>query len=295
MKKRIWLLAAACVLLSGCASLLDREYSRVEAHSSKFWESEATGILRAENYQDIVNDLMLLVGRHADQAVIRLYSYDDGVTVADRLEQAAAEVQQETALGSYALEYITSSSTAQRGYYELSVQLGYRRTAEQIAAIVNATSAAAVPSLLESALDEEKPELTVRVGYWREGDRAAVVQAAEELRLARDLTDAPPWLISYYPEQGPVGLIEFDLAPSEDALTAFAAETGAAENNENAAGPDGAQDGEAAVSPQAGELPPAGSSASAPAGYGGAVDAVGMAEFSARQTDGGTAPAEPPA
>ena len=131
MKKRIWLLAAACVLLSGCASLLDREYSRVEAHSSKFWESEATGILRAESYQDIVNDLMLLVGRHADQAVIRLYSYDDGVTVADRLEQAAAEVQQETALGSYALEYITSSSTAQRGYYELSVQLGYRRTARQ--------------------------------------------------------------------------------------------------------------------------------------------------------------------
>ena len=56
-----------------------------------------------------------------------------------------------------------------------------------------------------------------------------------------------------------------------------------------------AQDGEAAVSPQAGELPPAGPSASAPAGYGGAVDAVGMAEFSARQTDGGTASAEPPA
>ena len=96
MKKRIWLLAAACVLLSGCASLLDREYSRVEAHSSKFWESEDTGILRAESYQDIVNDLMLLVGRHADQAVIRLYSYDDGVTVADRLEQAAVELVRST-------------------------------------------------------------------------------------------------------------------------------------------------------------------------------------------------------
>lgn len=292
MKKRIWLLAASCVLLSGCASLLDREYSRVEAHSSKFWESEATGILRAESYQDIVNDLMLLVGRHADQAVIRLYSYDDGVTVADRLEQAAAEVQQETALGSYALEYITSSSTAQRGYYELSVQLGYRRTAEQISAIVNATSAAAVPSLLESALDEEKPELTVRVGYWREGDRAAVVQAAEELRLARELTDAPPWLIFYYPEQGPVGLIEFDLAPSEDALAAFAAESGAGNGEESAAGAGSVQGGDAAVSPQAGDLS---SAAPSPVGYGGAVDAVGMAEFSAQQADGGTALAEPPA
>jgi len=165
MKKRMCLLLASCVLLTGCASLLDREYSTVEAHSSKFWESESTGILRAENYQDIVNDLMLLIGQHTDQAVIRLYSYDDGVTVADGLEKAAAEVQQETALGNYALEYITSSSTAQRGYYELSVQLGYRRTAEQIAAIVNATSVTALQSLLESALDDGKTELTVRVGY----------------------------------------------------------------------------------------------------------------------------------
>ena len=71
MKKRIWLLAAACVLLSGCASLLDREYSRVEAHSSKFWESEATGILRAESYQDIVNDLLILIGQHTETASAR--------------------------------------------------------------------------------------------------------------------------------------------------------------------------------------------------------------------------------
>lgn len=216
MKKRICLLLAGCVLLTGCASLLDREYSTVEAHSSKFWESEATGTLRAENYQDIVNDLMLLIGQHTEQAVIRLYSYDDGVTVANALEKAAAEVQQETALGNYALEYITSSSTAQRGYYELSVQLCYRRTADQIAAIVNATSVTALQSLLETALDEGKAELTVRVGYWRAEDRAAVEQTVSDLRTERDLTDTPEWTISYYPADGAVGLIEFNLSPAAE-------------------------------------------------------------------------------
>ena len=100
MKKRLCFLLALCFLLTGCASLLDREYSTAEPHSNKFWESEATGTLRAENYQDIVNDLMLLIGRHTDQAVIRFYSYNDGVSVADALEKAAAAVQHETALGS---------------------------------------------------------------------------------------------------------------------------------------------------------------------------------------------------
>lgn len=217
MKKRMCLLLASCVLLTGCASLLDREYSTVEAHSSKFWESEATGTLRAENYQDIVNDLMLLIGQHTEQAVIRLYSYDDSVTVADALEKAAAEVQQETALGNYALEYITSSSTAQRGYYELSVQLCYRRTADQIAAIVNATSVTALQSLLETALDEGKTELTVRLGYWRTEDRAAVEKTVSDLRTEQNLTDTPDWTISYYPADGTVGLIEFNLSPAADA------------------------------------------------------------------------------
>ena len=217
MKKGLCFLLTLCVLLTGCASLLDREYSTAEPHSNKFWESEATGTLRAENYQDIVNDLMLLIGRHTDQAVIRFYSYDDGVSVADALEKAAAEVQQETALGSYALEYITSSSTAQRGYYELSVQLGYRRTAEQIASIVNATSAAALQSLLEAALDDGKTELTVRVGYWQAEDRDAVNQTVEALRVERDLTPTPEWGISYYPAEGSVELIEFNLAPEERA------------------------------------------------------------------------------
>ena len=216
MKKRMCLLLAGCMLLSGCASLLDREYSTVEAHSSKFWESEATGILRAESYQDVVNDLMLLIGQHTEQAVIRLYTYDDGVSVADGLEKAAAEVQQETALGNYAVEYITSSSTAQRGYYELSVQLGYRRTMEQIASIVNATSVAAVQSLLETALDDGKTELTVRVGYWQEEDRAAVDQTVSDLRAQRELTETPEWTVSYYPASGPVGLIEFNLASAAE-------------------------------------------------------------------------------
>ena len=43
----------------GVQRLLERNYATVEPHSSKFWESEAAGTLRAENYQDIVNDLLI--------------------------------------------------------------------------------------------------------------------------------------------------------------------------------------------------------------------------------------------
>lgn len=212
---RLLCLLCACLTLTGCGALLEREFVTVEPHSSKFWESEAAGTLRAENYQDIVNDLLILIGQHTEGATVRLYNYEDDVTVADALEQATTEVQQETPMGAYAVEYITASSRAQRGYYEISIQISYRRTAEQIQAVVNATSMEALSSLLETALDEGRTELAVRIGYWGEDDQARVEETVAQLREERGLTETPPWTISYYPAEGPVGLIEFVMGGQE--------------------------------------------------------------------------------
>ena len=212
---RLLCLLCACLTLTGCGALLEREYVTVEPHSSKFWESEAAGTLRAENYQDIVNDLLILIGQHTEGATVRIYNYEDDVTVADALEQATTEVQQETPMGAYAVEYITASSRAQRGYYEISIQISYRRTAEQIQAVVNATSMEALSSLLETALDEGRTELAVRIGYWGEDDQARVEETVAQLREERGLTETPPWTISYYPAEGPVGLIEFVMGGQE--------------------------------------------------------------------------------
>lgn len=212
MKRKTGVLAAlaALCLLTGCASLLERQYSVVEPHSSKFWESEAAGTLRAENYQDVVNDVLLLIGQHTESATIRLYNFSDDMAVAETLEQATTEIQQETPMGAYAVEYITSSSRAQRGYYEISVQISYRRTAQQIQAVVNATSTEALPSLLEAALAAGESELAVRIGYWREDeDPERVSNVVSQIREKLELTDTPAWTITYYPASGPVGLIEF--------------------------------------------------------------------------------------
>ena len=203
------ILIASLCLLTGCSSLLDREYSVVEEHSSKFWESETADTLRAESYQDIVNDLLLLVGRHTENAMIRLYNYADETTVSDALEQAAAEVQQETPMGAYAVEYITSETQRQRSYYDVTIRISYRRSLEQIQAVVNATSTAALPDLLNTALEAGKTELAVRIGYWGTDEAIKVEETVAEVREQWGLTESPEWTVSYYPEEGKTGLIEF--------------------------------------------------------------------------------------
>ena len=211
MKLRWIPLVLSLCLLTGCASLLERTYATAEPHSSKFWESEAAGTLRAENYQDIVNDLLLLIGQHTEAATLRLYNYKDDMTVAETLERATTEIQQETPMGAYAVEYITSSSQAQRSYYEIRVSIRYRRTAEQIRSVVNATSTEALPELLTAALDEGRSELAVRISYF-DREQSEVESLLARLRAERGLTETDPaWAAFYYPSAEDVGIIEFVL------------------------------------------------------------------------------------
>ena len=273
---RLLSLLLFALFLTGCASLLERRYVTSEPHSSKFWESEAAGTLRAENHQDIVNDLLVLIERHTENATLRLYHYDDEQTVAGALESAAVETQQETPLGAYAVSYITSTSQAQRGYYEVKLQIGYRRTAEELSAIVNATSAEAVYSLLRAAWTAGRESLAIRIGYWGADSAAQVEEAlkrlradrrekeagenaeerdsieedAEETDTAKEITagqdtaekdtageDAAResvWpLVRYYPENGPVGLMEFLLTDTPAESPEDIAEDSAAEAIEN--------------------------------------------------------------
>lgn len=215
MGRKICALLLLVCLLSGCAPLLERTYSTSEPHSSRFWESEAAGTLRAENHQDIVNDLLLLIGQHTETATLRLYDFESDLSVADTLERATTEVQQETPLGAYAVEYITAVSQSQRGYYEVALRIGYRRSLEQIQSLVNATSPEALYSLLEAALDDEKTELAVRMGYWDAEGQARVEDAVALLREERGLEETPDWVVNYYPASGTPGLVELLLDPPE--------------------------------------------------------------------------------
>lgn len=224
MKKRAILCAAALsLLLTGCASLLEREYTVSAPHSSKFWESEVAGTLRAENYQDIVNDLLLLVGQHVETSMLRMYDFGDDLQVTETLERATLEIQQETPMGAYAVEYITSSFQAQKGYHEVTLQIGYRRSAEQLQAVVNATSPEAIYALLDGALTEGKSELAVRLGYWGPDGQERVEAAIARLREEQEVPEETIWPVHYYPASGPVGLVEILLEPTEEQVEEYLA------------------------------------------------------------------------
>ena len=73
MKKRLLCaLLCACLSLSGCASLLSRDYVSVTAHKSTTTDADSSSVLRVETYQELVNSLSYLISSGAEEGVVRL-------------------------------------------------------------------------------------------------------------------------------------------------------------------------------------------------------------------------------
>ena len=181
MRKAAFVLALLlCAALTGCGdSLLERSYSSTVPHSAAYWENEDADTLRAENYQELVNALLILLEEHNEDGVVRIYGEHSNFSA--MAGRACVEVQQETALGAYLLDYITYNGSVENGSYQLTVHFGYRRSAEEQNAIVNATSTVALPDLLRSAVEEGRESLAIRVGYFAT-DRDGVLELVTQVR-----------------------------------------------------------------------------------------------------------------
>ena len=91
-----WCAALLCALLmatlTGC-SLLDREWYEVKDHSPTYYEGEGRDVLRADTYQDLVNNILIFVGNHAETGTIWLYYAQEGLDASEAAEKACREVE----------------------------------------------------------------------------------------------------------------------------------------------------------------------------------------------------------
>ena len=211
MKRRILAgLACACVLLSGCSSLLDREYVSVTPHVTTETEEGDPSVLRAESYQELVNALVHLVSQHAESGTVRLYG--DAERLDEDLDRACLEVVQEVPLGAYAVDYIKYSTVSAESvvtYSQAEVEISYRRTREQVDSIVSATGRSALQNEFSAALERCDGETVLRISHFSE-DEAYIRSVFRQAYLSSPAAgvDMPELTVAIYPQQGLQRIVE---------------------------------------------------------------------------------------
>lgn len=209
MKKRaLPVLLAALLCLTGCGSFLEREWYEVKDHSSAYYEGSERGVLQAETYQDLVNDILILVGNHTEEGTVRLYYAQEGLDAMEAAEKACREVEHDTPMGAYATAYLqyTVDDTA-RNYSEIVVTIGYRRTEQQLANIVHATNVSALQDMLADAAAQGDAELVVQF--------SSVDASASEIERLVHSTQLSAgqqgWTVTFYPSRDNIGIVEIGL------------------------------------------------------------------------------------
>ena len=207
MKRAVILLLVLllCLSATGC-SMLERSYTSVQPHSSSYYESEDKSVLRAETYQDLVNDLLVLVGERAEEGTIWLYAAEELGDVQQAIDAACQEVQSESPMGSYAVEYMTYTiSDTNRNYVDVKLTISYRRSPEQMGRLVNVTGVTALRDLLTAAAENGASELAVQLGNIN-SDAASVYAIVDEVAAAQE--EGAAWQVACYPDEARAGIGE---------------------------------------------------------------------------------------
>ncbi len=186
---------ALLACLTGCAS----QYISVTPHTEPVVASADQDYLTAENYLSLRSAVLSFVEDSVSEGVIRVYDYYGELE--EELQDVVYEVSREDPLGSYAVESMTSQCSWIVSYYEIRVQIEFRRTPEQIASVQRVASMAVLRDQLERTMGSFGDALTARVSYYNGEDVAAMAQAYYRNNPAEAM-EMPGVTVSVYPEQG---------------------------------------------------------------------------------------------
>lgn len=218
--KKIILLAALCLLLSGCGRTLDGGYVSIRPHEQQGNPIQPASI-SASDYATLCRVLENLVAVGTENAVIDVSSYDQ-YHVADDMERAAAHITAVYPVGAYAVESIVHEIGLGGGTPAISVDISYIHGRSELRQIKNVADMTGAAEHIGEALQDFDTGLVLLVEDYAETDIAQMV--ADFADANPDLVmETPQVAVGLYPEEGERRVVEliFSYQTSRDALRAM--------------------------------------------------------------------------
>lgn len=211
---------ALLTVLSGCSAMLEREYQSVEPHIRLSVAEDDSNAVWAESYSELQSAILAQVKAHQEVGVIRLKNWKGDVE--EQLTRACDEISHSDPLGVYAVDRIQHSFTRMVSYYEATITIDYRRSAEQIAAVTTVTGSGAIRAELLDALDGFITETAFQINYFDETQDADYIrnlirEAYYDLPAAA--LGMPEAQVNLYPDGGSRRVVEVLLTYPEDTKT----------------------------------------------------------------------------
>ncbi|MCD8116804.1 MAG: hypothetical protein LUE21_06775 [Oscillospiraceae bacterium] len=154
MRKALALLLAVGLALSaaGCSTFFDREYYASEEYQAQEQETEEEddAISSISSYAALKRAITSLVEEHVESAQLQFLNYEG--TISTDISTACWEVKSSTALGAFAVDYISYDLSRIVSYYQAEIYITYKRSEAQVDALEAVGTAGALAKRLDTAL-----------------------------------------------------------------------------------------------------------------------------------------------
>ena len=208
---------ALCAAFSSCSRFVPSSYTRVSAHSQTKSEQVDTNVVSVGDYAGLRRAIRDFVRGGVEHGVIRVQQYA-GDSLEEDLAAAAYSVAREDPAGAYAVDYMTHDCTLIVSYYEIHVDITFRKTQTALAQIPYVSGQQELERRLHEAMDSYAPVLTLYAGFEQEPDYTALAQAYYEENLGR-LMAMPQITVENYPQGGKPRIVELTLGYPQSART----------------------------------------------------------------------------
>jgi hypothetical protein len=217
-KSLLALMLLAVLLLDGCSSFYDGEYSYVTKH-------EEPGTLvgdteepyyEVRTYVGMKNAVQSLISSRAETGTIRVKDYSSSVQ--DDIARVCLDATRDFPMGAYAVEYISHSVSRILGYDEVNLRISYRLTQEEMSSVRAASTLSDVYSMVENAVENGLSGITIQTSSLSVKEQALQNYLRNLYRShPEQLTSEPKAVISFYPSEESIGkIVDFTFTYREE-------------------------------------------------------------------------------
>lgn len=155
-------LAAVMLLLCGCSAVFKKEYLSVSEYTDEEHNEFHRDAADIATYDELKAAINSMIYNHIEVERLLFTDYE-GESLQNDLAQACGEVKEDTALGSYCVEYISYDPQRIITYFEATITINYKRTQAEVEAITYATGYSHMLNILDEAMSSLSSYTAIRI------------------------------------------------------------------------------------------------------------------------------------
>jgi hypothetical protein len=157
----IAIIIIAAVALTGCVNLLETNVESISKHYVEPFVRPPTERISVSGYDELMETMIMLIMEHETEVRL-LYHPHNGEDVQAEVLRTKDEIMHIHPIGAYAVADIEADATRIVSYFEVDIEIEYKRTKEQLDSIVNVATLRYMMTPLLDTMSEYREEAIIR-------------------------------------------------------------------------------------------------------------------------------------